>query len=108
MATFATRGNSFLAGHVMVEAAPASAATIVLLPGTDLYLNHAATIAALTLQLPGGTRGDEIVIKALSAVTALTWKNVLGTTVTPAGFPTALTAGQKVVLKYTSAGWTNW
>src|SRR5262245_39614069 len=108
MPSFAVRGTSFLEGHQFVEAAPTSGSTIVLQGGSDLLITNVATTAALTLQLPGGVKGDVLEVKAIAAVTALTWKTPTGATTTANGVPASLTAGQKVVLRYTSLGWQLW
>jgi len=110
MATFATRGNSFLAGHVLSEIAPASGSTVQLIGGTDTFITSGSTTAALTLRLPGGARGDEIVVKTVSAITTLTWQTPNGTATTANGLPATLAAAGKVVLKYspTLGAWTVW
>lgn len=108
MSTFAQRGGSFLTSGVLIEAAPASGSTVKLEGGTVFYNTKATTTAALTLQLPGAVKGDTIVIKSVAAITALTWITPNGTATTANGLPAALTAGQAILIRYTSAGWTNW
>src|SRR5262245_20516343 len=110
MATFAQRGNSFLAAHVLVEQAPATGSTILMIGGTDFLNTNAGTIAALTLRLPGGARGDEMVVKTIGAITALSWQTPIGGATTANGLPSTLAANGKIVLKWsqTLGAWMVW
>jgi len=75
----------------------------------EVYFNHPATIAALTVKLPGGPRpGDSVVLKFRSIVTTLTVQNAAAVTVTTA--PVTATAGQKQEYRYVDAtvGWVLW
>jgi hypothetical protein len=75
----------------------------------EVYLNHPATIAALTVKLPPApVPGDAVILKFRSIVTTLTVQNAAAVTVATA--PVTATAGQKQEYRYVdnTVGWVYW
>ena len=110
MASFANPSGSFLSvgGDPVQVFVPATGNTIQLRRGSGFYMNHAATIAALAINLPVGERGLEVTIGFKSAVTALGIRDRAGTPVPGAGV--AATAGSAVTFCYVNktVGWVPW
>lgn len=116
MTSFANPDGTFFnesGGQPALVLAPATGST-VLIPSTarDVYVNPAATIAALTVRLPGSVaNGQQVSIGFGQTVTALTVQDFYGAAV--AGAPTTGTAaGGARVLKYirgaSATGWVLW
>jgi len=89
---------------------PTTGQTYTMSAGQDeVYFNHSATIAALTVKLPASSRpGDAVILKFRSIVTTLTVQNAATVTVTTA--PVTATAGQKQEYRYVdnTVGWIYW
>lgn len=99
-----------LTGATVLDAAPLTATSITLPPGTaKLMLTPAGTIAALTIVLPAAAAlfdGEELFIWSNQIVTALTLTPGSGTTVLPS-VTTIAAAGGNVKLIYSKAS-TQW
>lgn len=88
---------------------PASGSTLTLTDLRPVYVNSAATLAALTVKLPAATERNSIDVGYARPVTALTVQNPDGTPV--AGSPAnAYGPGSAHVYRYVSdaIGWTYW
>jgi hypothetical protein len=75
----------------------------------EVYFNHSATIAVLTVKLPPApVPGDAAILKFRSAVTVLTVQNSAGVNVP--GMPSSATAGQRQEYRYVdnTIGWILW
>lgn len=75
---------------------------------TDVFINPAGTLAALTVKLPQVSAGKIIEFCSSQIITSMTFQDRLGNTVATA--PTALAANVMVTLKYINGtlGWRKW
>lgn len=86
-------GLTLPGGLTSQYASPLTATTVTVLAGdTWLILSPAGTIAALTIALPTGVDGDEVLVTSSQIITALT--------VAGQGAPTAMAANGFFRLKY--------
>lgn len=113
MPSFLNQGGSFFLSDAtpsVVVNVPTTGQTYTMAAGQDsAYFNHPATIAALTVKLPGGPKpGDQAALKFRSIVTTLTVQNAAAVTVATA--PVTATAGQIMTFRYVDAtvGWILW
>lgn len=92
-----------------VTSVPLTGSTLAIGANESLhYLDHPATIAALTITLPNYPTmlADEVTIISRSIVTALTVSDEAGGPVlTVSGAPTALTAGQYFRMRLVDSVW---
>lgn len=113
MPSFLAQGGSFFlsdATPAVTVNVPTTGQTYAMAAGQDeMYFNHSATIAALTVKLPPAPKpGDSAVLKFRSVVTTLTVQNAAAVTVTTA--PVTATAGQRQEYRYidNTIGWVYW
>jgi len=113
MPSFLAQSGSFFqspASPPIVNNVPTAGQTYVMTAGQrEIYFNHPATIASLTVKLPPGPRvGDVVSLKFRSIVTTLTVQNAAAVTVATA--PVTATALQVQTYRYvdTTTGWIYW
>lgn len=113
MPSFLNQGGSFFLSDATAATTvnvPTTGQTFTMSAGQDeMYFNHSATIAALTVKLPGGPKpGDAAVLKFRSIVTTLTVQSAAAVTVPTA--PVTATAGQRQEYRYVDStiGWVYW
>lgn len=113
MPSFLNQGGSFFLSDATATTSvnvPTTGQTYTMSAGQDeVYFNHSATIAALTVKLPGGAKpGDAAVLKFRSIVTTLTVQSAAAVTVATA--PVTATAGQRMEFRYVdnTIGWVYW
>ena len=113
MPSFLARPGTFFtsdATPAVTVNVPTTGQTYTMSAGQDeMYFNHSATIAALTVKLPPApTAGDSVVLKFRSIVTTLTVQTATAGAVTVA--PVTATAGQRQEYRYvdSTVGWVYW
>lgn len=113
MSTFENRDGTFFnetGAHPVRVTAPLTGTTVALKnTESDLYVNAAGTLAALTIKLCSKPEpGFEHDIASAFAVTALTVQTGLGAAIT--GAPATVAAGGSFVMRYVSkaVGWVKW
>lgn len=109
--SFANQDGSFLneQGSAPVGVlVPTTGTTIAMTKSqSQLYINPAATIAALTVLLPPApAQGQTVTLSFGHIVTALTIQDALGNAV--AGAASAGAVGVSTTLKYLGAAWVKW
>lgn len=113
MPSFLTRPGTFFASDATATVTvnvPTTGQTYAMAAGQDeVYFNHSATIAALTVKMPPApVPGDGVILKFRSVVTTLAVQNAAAVTVATA--PVTATAGQRQEYRYVdnTVGWVLW
>lgn len=110
MASFLSPAGSALSvgGDPVQVIVPTTGQTIQLRRGSKFYVKPAGTLAALTLLLPPGERGQECEIGFSAVITTLSIKNRAGVTIPTAAVAAAVNDVLAFVWVDKTIGWVKW